>query len=52
MVFSVMDFISLFVEMRFQCVAGIRQGWQRITYNPFHYWAQLLMPRKQLVHYS
>lgn len=53
-VFSVMDFHRLLVEMRFQCVVGIRQGWQCITHNPLHYCraAQLLMPRKQLVHYS
>jgi hypothetical protein len=32
----VMDFHRLLVEMRFQCVVGIRQGWQCITHNPLH----------------
>ncbi|MNH08043.1 hypothetical protein D3C79_674480 [compost metagenome] len=27
-VFGVMDFHRLLVEMRFQCVVGVRQGWQ------------------------
>ena len=27
-VFGVMDFHRLLVEVRFQCVVGVRQGWQ------------------------
>ncbi|MNC03743.1 hypothetical protein D3C75_511660 [compost metagenome] len=53
-VLGVMDFHRLLVEMRLQCVISVRQGWQGITHNHLHYCraAKVLMPRKQLVHYS
>lgn len=36
-VFSVMDFYCLFVEVWFQSIVSVRQGWQGIVYNYFYY---------------
>ncbi len=53
-VFSVMDLHRLLVEVRFQSIVSVRQGWQGIAHNHLHYCraAQVLTPRKQFVHYS
>ncbi|CCJ87147.1 sodA [Cronobacter dublinensis 582] len=53
--FGVMDFHRLLVEMRFQGVVSVRQGWQCIAHvHHLHYCraAEVLTPRKQWVHYS
>jgi len=53
-VFGVVDFHGLLIEVRFQGIVSIRQG--MAGYNsyssPVLSGGRLLMPRKQLVHYS
>ncbi|CNT86129.1 Uncharacterised protein [Salmonella enterica subsp. enterica serovar Bovismorbificans] len=37
MVFGVVNLHRLLIEVRFQCIISVRQGWQCITHNHLHY---------------